>query len=117
MMMLSKHKGKAKLALYLYFGDALPLYERLQSLPVDILGIDFTYNPHLVDRVVAMGAEKPLGLGLVDGRNTRLETPDEIAHQVDRILLRVKYGVSYLNPSCGTALWPSSSCSRKSARW
>jgi 5-methyltetrahydropteroyltriglutamate--homocysteine methyltransferase len=106
MMILNKHKGKAKLALYLYFGDALPLYERLQTLPVDILGLDFTYNPHLVDRVVAMGAEKPLGLGLVDGRNTRLEKPDEVAHQVDRILLRVKYGVSYLNPSSGLEYLP-----------
>lgn len=106
LMMLGKHKGKARLALSLYFGDALPLYERLQSLPVDILGLDFTYNPHLVDRVIAMGAEKPLALGLIDGRNTRLEKPDEVAHQVDRILLRVKYGVCYLNPSCGLEYLP-----------
>lgn len=106
LVMLNKHKGKAKLALYLYFGDALPLYERLQTLPVDILGLDFTYNPHLVDGVVAMGAEKPLGLGLVDGRNTRLEKPDEVARQVDRILLRVKYGLCYLNPSSGLEYLP-----------
>jgi 5-methyltetrahydropteroyltriglutamate--homocysteine methyltransferase len=105
-MMLSKHKGKAKLALYLYFGDAVPLYERLQSLPVDILGLDFTYNPKLVDRIVSVGAERPLGLGLLDGRNTRLEEAEGVAHQIDRILLRVKQGSSYLNPSCGLEYLP-----------
>ena len=104
-MMLSKHKGKAKLALYLYFGDALPLYERLQKLPVDLLGLDFTYNPKFVDRVAMAGSQRPLALGLVDGRNTRLEDPTEVAHQIDRIRLRVK-GDLYLNPSCGLEYLP-----------
>lgn len=104
-MMLSKHKGRAKLALYLYFGDALQLYERLQKLPVDLLGLDFTYNPKLVDRVAMVGSQRPLALGLVDGRNTRLEDPAEVAHQIDRIRLRVK-GELYLNPSCGLEYLP-----------
>jgi 5-methyltetrahydropteroyltriglutamate--homocysteine methyltransferase len=106
LMMLSKHKGKARLALYLYFGDPQPLYERLQRLPVDILGLDFTYNPKLVERVVAVGAEKPLALGLADGRNTRLEDPQALAHQVDRLLLRIKGGLCHLNPSCGLEYLP-----------
>jgi 5-methyltetrahydropteroyltriglutamate--homocysteine methyltransferase len=104
-MMLSKHKGRARLALYLYFGDPLPLYERLQKLPVDILGLDFTYNPKFVDRVAMTGSAKPLALGLVDARNTRLEDPAEVAHQIDRIRLRVK-GDLYLNPSCGLEYLP-----------
>ena len=105
LMMLSKFKGKAKLALYLYFGDPLPLYERLQKLPVDILGLDFTYNPKFVDRVAMAGSQKPLALGLVDARNTRLEDPAEVAHQIDRIRLRVQ-GDLYLNPSCGLEYLP-----------
>lgn len=104
-MMLSKHKGKAKLALYVYFGDPQPLYERLQQLPVDILGLDFTYNPKFVDRVAMAGSQRPLALGLVDGRNTRLEDPAEVAHKIDRIRLRVK-GDLYLNPSCGLEYLP-----------
>ena len=106
LLLLSKHKGKAKLALYLYFGDPQPLYERLQQLPVDILGLDFTYNPKFIERVVSEGSQKPLGLGLVDARNTRLEDPAAVAHQVDRILLRVKGEFCYLNPSCGLEYLP-----------
>lgn len=105
-LMLNKHKGKSKLALYTYFGDALPLYERLQQLPVDILGLDFTYNPKFIDRVITRGSLKPLALGLLDGRNTRLEDPVAIAHLIDRVLLRVKGDVCYLNSSCGLEYLP-----------
>lgn len=100
LLLLAKHKAKAKLALYVYFGDPLPLYERLLRLPIDILGLDFTYNPRLVPRVISLGSEKTLALGLIDGRNTRLEDPAALAHDIDRIRLRVK-GDIYLNPSCG----------------
>lgn len=103
---LNKHKGKAKLALYVYFGDPLPLYERLQQLPIDILGLDFTYSPKLAERIVAVGGRKPLALGLVDGRNTRLEEPVGVAHLIDRLLLRVKGEPCYLNPSCGLEYLP-----------
>ena len=61
---LAHHKGRARLALYVYFGDPGPLYERLQKLPMDILGLDFTYNPKLVSKIVLSGSSKGLGLGL-----------------------------------------------------
>ena len=75
-------------------------------MPIDILGLDFTYHPKFAERVVALGSQKPLALGLVDGRNTRLEDPQALAHQVDRILLRVKGEFCYLNPSCGLEYLP-----------
>ena len=56
--------------------------------------------------MVALGSQKPLALGLVDGRNTRLEDAAAVAHAVDRILLRVKGEVCYLNPSCGLEYLP-----------
>jgi len=103
---LSRHKGKATFSLAVYFGDPQPLYERLQELPIDMLALDFTYNPKLVERVVALGAQKPLALGLVDGRNTRLEDAAKLAHLIDRILLRVKGEFCHLQPSCGLEYLP-----------
>ena len=103
---LARHKGRARLALYLYFGDPAPFYDRLQRLPIDVLGLDFTYNPKLVQRIVMSGSAKALGLGLVDGRNTKLEDPAEVAHQIDRLLPRVQADVCYLNPSCGLEYLP-----------
>lgn len=103
---LSKHKGSANLALYTYFGDAAPLYKKLQELPVDVLGLDFTYSPKLIEVIEAEGSEKGLGLGLIDGRNTRMEREAEILPILKRILNRVEARTIYLNPSCGLEYLP-----------
>ncbi len=95
-----------ELALYVYFHDCAPLYEKLVGLPVDILGLDFTYNPKLLDFIAAAGSSKPLGLGLVDGRNTRLEDPAALARQIERVLPKIGGGRAYLGTSCGLEYLP-----------
>jgi 5-methyltetrahydropteroyltriglutamate--homocysteine methyltransferase len=97
---------RPELALYVYFRDCAPLYEKLAVLPVDIIGLDFTYNPKLVEVVVSAGSPKPLGLGLVDGRNTKLEDPGEVARLVDRLLPKIQGGRAYLNAGCGLEYLP-----------
>ena len=103
---LSDVKGNAELALYSYFGDLAPLYERFQKLPVDVIGIDFTYNEHLIDIVQVEKSDKALGLGLIDGRNTRLESQETITTALERILPSIKLDHAYLNPSCGLEYLP-----------
>ncbi len=97
---------RVRLALYTYFHDAAPLYEKLTSLPVDVLGIDFTYNPRMVDVVAAAGSPLPLGLGLVDGRNTKLENPATVARQVEKVLPKIVGGMAYLGASSGLEYMP-----------
>jgi 5-methyltetrahydropteroyltriglutamate--homocysteine methyltransferase len=94
------------LALYVYFHDPAPLYEKLVQLPVDVVGLDFTYNPRLVEVVVQEGSPIPLGLGLVDARNTKLENPSELARQVERMLPKIGGGTCYLGPSSGLEYLP-----------
>ncbi len=94
-------KGDARLALYTYFGDAAPLYGKLLKLPVDALGFDFTYSPSLPVVVAKLGCEKDLGLGLIDGRNTRLEIEREVLAVLKTILPNVGSERVFINPSCG----------------
>jgi 5-methyltetrahydropteroyltriglutamate--homocysteine methyltransferase len=103
---LAARKGTAQLALHLSFGDPQPLYDRLRQLPVDVLSLDFTYNPKFVDHVAAAGSDKPLSLGLVDARNTRLEDAASVAKQAERILAKVKGDACYLTSSCGLEFLP-----------
>ena len=98
--------SRPELALYVYFHDPAPLYEKLVTVPVDIVGLDFTYNPKLIDLVASAGSPKPLGLGLVDGRNTKLEDTGEVARQIDRLLPKIQGGRAYLNSSCGLEYLP-----------
>jgi len=103
---LAEATGSTKLALYTYFGDAAPTYSRLQELPVDVIGIDFTYNERLVEMIAVEGSSKPLGLGLVDGRNTRLESEASICQALEKLLPAIKGDYSYLNPSSGLEYLP-----------
>ncbi|MBI4469127.1 MAG: hypothetical protein HY650_07390 [Acidobacteria bacterium] len=103
---LVSRKGKARLGLMTYFGDATPLWEPLQALPVDLLGVDFTYSPKLVDRIEGGGASKPLTLGLVDGRNTRLEGEAELIRPLERMLPKLPADGNQLGPSCGLEYLP-----------
>lgn len=112
---LANKKGNSHLALYTYFGDAAPFYDRLQGLPVDVLGIDFTYSSQLADRVSRDGSDKRLGLGIIDGRNTRVETKDEVFNFLNKILPRLKGDVCYVNPSCGLEYLPRDKAYRKLA--
>jgi 5-methyltetrahydropteroyltriglutamate--homocysteine methyltransferase len=102
-----QQKGKQmEMTLCVYFHDAQPLYEKLVALPVDVLSLDFTYNPKLAELVAAAGSPKPLGLGLVDGRNTRLEDVPGVARQVEKLVAKIAGGLAYLGTSSGLEYLP-----------
>jgi 5-methyltetrahydropteroyltriglutamate--homocysteine methyltransferase len=101
-----KRGRRVQLALHAYFHDCVPHYERLVGLPVDIVGLDFSYNAKLVDLVASAGSPVPLGLGLIDGRNTRLEKPEAVARQVEKMLPKISGQQAYLGPSCGLEYLP-----------
>ncbi len=104
--LIAAHKGSAKLWLATFFGDAAPLYARLQESPFDVIVFDFTYSPNLLHIIEADGSAKPLGLGLIDGRNTKLEDQGTIARQVERVLARVTTSHCYITTSCGLEYLP-----------
>jgi 5-methyltetrahydropteroyltriglutamate--homocysteine methyltransferase len=103
---LAEAKGQSKLAVSTYFGDALPLYARLQELPLDVIGVDFSYNDRLVDAIASQGSQKALGLGLIDARNTKLENEAAVASSLEKLLPAINSDFSYLNPSSGLEYLP-----------
>jgi 5-methyltetrahydropteroyltriglutamate--homocysteine methyltransferase len=103
---LAASKGSARLGLAFYFGDVAPLYRKIQGLPVDFLCLDFTYSPILPEIVATEGSSKTLALGLLDGRNTRLEDPNALARQLEHMTSRLKADIAYLTSSCGLEYLP-----------
>jgi 5-methyltetrahydropteroyltriglutamate--homocysteine methyltransferase len=96
-----KPAPKLDLALYTYFGDAQPLYEKFITLPVDILGFDFATSPALADRIADEGSPKSLALGFIDGRNSKMEASAEVARKIDRLLAKISGKHVLLGTSCG----------------
>ena len=74
------------LTLVTYFFPADPVLESLASFPVGAVGIDVrSRNTTAFDRLDSFRTQYVL-LGVVDARNTRLETADEVARYAERAL-------------------------------
>ena len=61
-------------------------------------------------------SDKELGAGLVDARNTRLETVEDLVAQLDQIRAVVPLERVHLNPSCGLEFLPRQNAFEKLAR-
>lgn len=106
-----------EVALYTWFGSIGGLYPQLLDLPVDCLGIDFVSKPQ--NLAVLMGGglfPKKLGFGIVDGRNTKMESAEYIAHSVLALSELISPQQLYLNPSCGLEYLPREVAQAKLAR-
>ncbi len=103
---IAAHKGRAELALALYFGDAAPLYKTLLAWPVDVLLLDFTYSPDLPLVVAGEACGRQIGFGLLDGRNTRLEDRTLVLRQLEAMLRKCQAPRAYLTTSCGLEYLP-----------
>ncbi|HEU5064504.1 MAG TPA: hypothetical protein VFT86_01275 [Gaiellaceae bacterium] len=80
---LEKLAGGPKLALWLTFGDAQPLFEQgLAELPVDGIGVDF-YATSV--SAIPEGFDKLLLAGVLDARSSVPEDPREIAAFVPQL--------------------------------
>ena len=97
---------KGTKALTTYFGDMEGILDAVKGIGFDILGLDMTTsdkNWHLLEE-----NSIPVGIagGIIDARNTRLETPEEVERRVRRLLEKVPSERLYLNPSAGLEFLP-----------
>jgi 5-methyltetrahydropteroyltriglutamate--homocysteine methyltransferase len=98
---------QARRALYVYFGHVDGLYPALLDLPVDILGLDFVAGQQRNWEILRRAPfTKELGLGVLDARNTRMETPDEVAAACRRGAEIVSASALHVSPSAGLEFLP-----------
>jgi hypothetical protein len=83
-------------------------YPHHQSL---FFGLDFVTTPSNFEAVGALPGDRELGLGIVDARNTRLETVDNIRQSVERVSRVAPLERIHLSPNMGLEFLP-----RKNAR-
>jgi 5-methyltetrahydropteroyltriglutamate--homocysteine methyltransferase len=109
------HKAIAKLldgvsgaetGVYTWFGDCAGILAQMQELPCDVIGLDFEAGPGNWEAIEEVKFAKKLGAGIVDARNTRLETAAEVADAVRRLSGAVPPERIYVNPSCGLEYLP-----------
>ena len=93
-------------ALYAYFGDVSGIAAEFLSLPFDVIGLDFVMGPANFDLLPDLPEDKELGLGMIDARNTKLETVDEVVEGIRRVSRSVDLDRIQVSPSCGLEFLP-----------
>jgi 5-methyltetrahydropteroyltriglutamate--homocysteine methyltransferase len=96
----------AETGVYTWFGDAAAILDQMLELPVNVIGLDFATGKKNWDAIKGAKFDKKLGFGIVDGRNTRLESASEITDAVKRITQIVPEDRLYINPSSGLEYVP-----------
>jgi 5-methyltetrahydropteroyltriglutamate--homocysteine methyltransferase len=100
-------------ALYTYFGHVDGLYPALLDLPIDILGLDFVAGAKNWEVLRKAKFTKQLGLGIVDARNTKIETPEAVATACRRAAEFVPADHLHVGPSAGLEFLPRKVAQRK----
>ncbi len=103
----------AQRALYTYFGHVDGLYPAILDLPVDILGLDFVAGARNWEVLRRAKFTKQLGLGIVDARNTKMETPEAVAAGCRRATEFVPADHLHVGPTAGLEFLPRKVAHRK----
>lgn len=93
-----------KTSLHTYFADPAPILDALLDLPVDSVGVDF-YQAS-VESIAEHTFNKELDCGCIDGRNSLLESPENVVKFVRRVQEQVEPKRTTVCPNCDLDFLP-----------
>ena len=96
----------AETMLATYFGDAKRLGPELFELEVDGFGFDLVSGPENMALIKELPGEKKLQAGIVDARNTKLESEDDLEGRITLLCEIVGKEYLYVSPSAGLEFLP-----------
>jgi len=96
----------AETALYLYFGDVDGIYPQILDLPFALIGLDFCTGARNEQVLHRSPFTKKLGLGIVDARNTRLESPEQILERIRALSAGLPPDHIHVSPNMGLEFLP-----------
>jgi 5-methyltetrahydropteroyltriglutamate--homocysteine methyltransferase len=103
----------ATTVLHTYFGDGAPYAQRLEQLPVDVIGFDFLETDF---RALGSNWSKGLLIGCVDGRRSVVEQPEQIATFVRQVTDALKPASVYVANNSDLELLPRDLAAEKVRR-
>lgn len=94
-------KHRLKLALHVHGdGQQVPLLEKMLRLPADILGLDFTTEPGLIDAVAANCSGRSICAGFVSSDPAKQEDETQVRGDLEKLLAKVQ-APAYVGPTVG----------------
>jgi 5-methyltetrahydropteroyltriglutamate--homocysteine methyltransferase len=96
-----------------YFGDVGGVYPQILELPFNVIGLDFVAGYRNWDVIRRAAFTKGLMFGIVDARNTRMETVEELQTAIRRVSAVVPLDRLMVAPSAGLEFLPHGVARRK----
>jgi 5-methyltetrahydropteroyltriglutamate--homocysteine methyltransferase len=88
-------------------GDSIHVFRYLVKMPVDILSLDFTYNPKLMDEVARRRFPQKIGFGCVSTGNPVVEPPSSIRGLIEEGIRKIGAArIGLIHPGCGERSLP-----------
>jgi 5-methyltetrahydropteroyltriglutamate--homocysteine methyltransferase len=106
----------ATTAVYTYFGALNGAFDALQKSAVQVIGVDVVSDPSALARLKRAKIAKPLAVGCLDARNTKLESVRDLHAMFAAVSKRVPADQLYVNPSCGLEFLPHTQALAKLTR-
>lgn len=89
-----------------YFGDAKRLGTELFDIPADGFGFDLISGPENRNLIEQIPDGKKVQAGILDARNTKLESVDELRSTIDALVSTVGEDRMLISPSAGLEFLP-----------
>jgi 5-methyltetrahydropteroyltriglutamate--homocysteine methyltransferase len=102
----------------LYMGPTTALLDRVEAWPVAGVWLDCLTDPEVLDKLAerSFGNGKSLGLGIMDARNTKLETVDQMRIRLGKVANKTPVERIVVTTSAGLEFLPRQRAQEKLAR-
>lgn len=110
------HGLALKTAISTYFGDISGIHQQFFHLPFQVFGLDFVMGRANYELIGSFPEDKELAAGVMDARNTKMETVDELVDSVRTVSRHVSLDRLYINPSAGLEFLPRPTAQAKLTR-
>ena len=102
-----------EIILFFNYGNLQGLYPEIQELPFTTLGLDLATAPENWKVLEKSPLTKKLLAGIVDARNTKLETEEELQERLEKLLHLVSAENISVSPNYGLEFLPRSVAKKK----
>lgn len=98
---------RIKISMHVCYGDYSRIIPYLENVKVSQFAFEFANRGFKdIEVVKKMPEDKELGFGVIDVHNRRIETVEEVASGIRRMLQLLPAHRLYINPDCGLKLLP-----------
>ena len=104
---------KARRWVACYFHDVSTVLPALAKLQVEVLSLDLVSGSRVTDHLKERVWSGEISLGLIDARNTKLETVSDLVRQVEAVAKVIPANRLWLSPNCGLEFLPHEAVLKK----